>query len=192
MINIENTITINSNDYILAIKTLLEELIQFYRIVPVIATVPTPNLTTKSFDGAEPTDFAGLNYVFANYQELKLTKTTLETLLGFDIVIPSNFDLECNNKIQVDIILRSEVCSDIILKQNRIFDFIRYTLTDSNFYWSGGIATNINSTNTQNIDISNYRINNFSEINQQKWVQTQTKDNYVVSQQSYQFLIHKN
>jgi hypothetical protein len=79
-----------------------------------------------------------------------------------------------------------------VLKQNRIFDFIRYTLTDKNFYWQGDIATNINATNTQNIDVSSYRINNFSEINQQKWVQTQTKDNYVVSQQSFQFLIQLN
>jgi hypothetical protein len=191
MINIENTIVINSNDYIIAIKTLLEEFILHYRIVPSVNTVLTPNLTTKSFDGVETTKSAGLNYVFSNYQEIKKNLPNLENLIGYYLSIPTNFDLDCNNKIQLDIIIRSEWCSDIVLKQNRIFDYLRYTLTDRNFNWQGPVATDINDTNTQNTDVNNYLINNFYEIEPKKWIQSQLQDNYVVSQQSYTFLIHK-
>jgi hypothetical protein len=184
MLNITNEIEINSNDYILSVKTLFEEIILYGR---------GQNLLTKaSFNGLEMTEFAGLNYAFANYNEIKKTKPNLETLLGFSLNIPTNFDLQCNQKIELGIVLRSEWCSDIILKQNKIFDTLRYILTYQDFFWDGEVATNINLTNTQNTDISKYRINHFEEINQSKWIQSQSQDNYIISQQFYTFLIHKN
>lgn len=184
MINITNEIEINSNDYILAVKTLFEELIFYFR--------NKTNLTKASFDGLELTDFAGLNYVFANYQEIKKARTNLETLLGFSISIPNDFDIECRNKINLDLILRSEICSDITLKQNHIFDYLRYSLTDRQFFWQGKIATDINNTNSENINSTDYTISNFIEVNQDRWIQSQLQDNYVISQQSYTFNIHRN
>lgn len=186
-INITNSISVNTNDYLLSVKTMLEELILYYR-VPFNAD----NTTVTAFNGLELTDFAGLNDFFANYIKIKEIRPNLEHLLGFSVFIPFDFDENCKQDIILTLLIRSEWCTDTKIKQNRLIDYIRFTLLERDFFWSGDIATDINSSNTQNENVSNYRIASFSEYNQKDWFITQLQDNYIISQMSFKFKIFKN
>lgn len=181
---------INSNDYYLAVKTMLEEVINYFQGLP---SNNQNNSIIEAFTNLKLTEFAGLEYFTANFQKQKELNPNLETLLGFELKIPSNFDLGCNQDIELTLLFQSEYCTDIKLKQNKLFDIFRYTLKDNCFFWQGEIATDIDTTNSSNQNISKYRITNFQEIQNQNWVQSQfdQKSNYIFSQQQYKFKIFK-
>ena len=182
-------IRINSNDFDLAVKTMLEEIITYYRILPVTDSNYSQNI---AFLGLEVVDFAGLNYIYSNYQELKKTKPNLEHLIGFSIKVPTDFDKSCNNNIELTLAVRSQYCTDVILKQNKIFDILRYTLTQKDFYFESNIATDILPNNLSNTNQTKYRLNFFTETNQNQWIRSQSDDqNYINSIQKYNFKIIK-
>lgn len=182
MININDKVIINSNDYFLAFKTLLEEMILFYR-------ASSDPFVKDIFNSTEVTENAGISYHFNNYQKLQEDITTLKHLIGFDLTIPNAFDFGCNNKLEVTLAIKSEWCSDTVLLQNKLFDLLRYTLKNQTFYWEGEIATDVNSTNDQNTNTRKYRIITFSEINPNVWGQSRLSDNYVLSQMNFTFNI---
>lgn len=185
MLSTIQPISTNSNDYLLCVKTMLEEVITYYRL-------NGNNSAKVAFNGLELTDFAGLKDYLANYQLIKESKPTLEHLLGFSLSIPFDFKIDCRQDINLTILLRSEYCSDTKIKQNKIIDFLRFTLLQSSFFWSGEIATDINLANNLNSNSKKYRIGSFSELSLKDWYQTMLVENYVISQMNYKFKIFKN
>lgn len=181
---------INSNDYYLAVKTMLEEVINYFQFIP---SNNQNNSIIEAFTNLKLTEFAGLEYFTANFQKQKELNQDLETLLAFELKIPSNFDLGCNQDLELTLLFQSEYCTDIKLKQNKLFDIFRYTLKENSFFWQGEVATDIDQANTNNLNASKYRITNFSEIDGKNWVQSQfdTKSNYIFSTQTYKFKIFK-
>jgi hypothetical protein len=185
MLTLINPVSINSNDYLLCVKTMLEEVIAYYRL-------NGDNSVKVAFAGLELTDFAGLKDYLANYQLIKEAEPSLEHLLGFNLSIPFDFKLDCKQDINLTILIRSDYCTDTKIKQNKIFDFLRFTLLQGTFFWSGEVATDINSLNTVNVNPRKYRIGSFIETNQKDWYQASLVDNHVISQMNYKFKIFKN
>lgn len=184
MINIENKININSNDFLLSVKTMFEEIIKYYRL--------NGDYTIKTaFDGLFLTEFAGLNDYISNYSKLKQNNLNLNHLIGFNLSIPFDFSFDCKQDVILTVLIRSEYCTDTRILQNKIYDVMRYTLLDNRFFWSGEIATDFEVTNQTNTNITKYRIASFSEYNQKDWLQTRIDDNYIISQQTYKFKIFK-
>jgi len=177
-------IKVNTNDFLLSIKQLLTEVILYYRA--------NGDYTQKQvFMGLELTNFAGLDDFLASYPKIKEAKPNLEHLLGFSLIVPFDFDFSCKQDVILAVLIRSEYCSDTIVKQNRLNDFLRWTVLDKNFFWSGEIATDFEASNLINSNPSQYRITNFTEYEQKNWIQSQLKDNYVVSQMSFKLKIFK-